>query len=103
MFNLMLQKIFIILIIIGTLFVVIGVARSYYSCPPNIIEYRYIPRTFKEEQDQPIPVSEIFADMFKTSTPWVASISTTKDRLTGQTNRYMINENDLNKNFVSQA
>lgn len=30
----------------------------------NEIVYKYIPRTFKEEQENPVSVSEIFSDMF---------------------------------------
>lgn len=29
------------------------------------IEYRYVPRTFKEEQAEPIKVSSLFSDMFE--------------------------------------
>lgn len=30
----------------------------------NTIQYKYIPRTFKEQQENPIRASEIFSDMF---------------------------------------
>lgn len=30
----------------------------------NTIEYKYIPRTFTQEQENPVNASEIFSDMF---------------------------------------
>jgi hypothetical protein len=35
------------------------------KCPPKDVIYKYIPRTFKEEQIDPVKVSEIFKDMFE--------------------------------------
>lgn len=29
------------------------------------IEYRYIPRTFKEEQEEPVYASDIYSNMFE--------------------------------------
>ena len=37
----------------------------------KIVEYRYIPRTFTEEQENPTKVSEIFDDMFNKSSPLI--------------------------------
>ena len=43
------------------------------QCPKPIIEYRHIPRTFKEEQNEPIPVDDIFGKMFSNPSPWMMS------------------------------
>lgn len=43
------------------------------NCPKPIIEYRYIPRTFEEEQDEPVFIDEIFNSMFAQSSPWMIS------------------------------
>ena len=56
--------ILIILLFFGILFVSIGWIKSEQFCPAPIIEYRYIPRTFKEEQENPTKVSDIFNNMF---------------------------------------
>jgi hypothetical protein len=72
-----------IIFVVSVIFLIIGVTKSYYKCPPNRIEYRYIPRTFKEEQDSPIPVSEIFNNMFKMPSPWLANVTTSPTRITG--------------------
>lgn len=60
-----------LLLFIGILFVSIGWIKSNQSCPAPIVEYRYVPRTFKEEQENPTKVSEIFDDMFNKSSPWI--------------------------------
>jgi hypothetical protein len=60
-----------LLLFIGLLFVSIGWIKSNQSCPAPIVEYRYVPRTFKEEQENPTKVSEIFEDMFNQDTPWM--------------------------------
>lgn len=42
-------------------------------CPKPTIKYRYIPRTFKEEQDEPIPIKDVFDTMFAKPSPWMIS------------------------------
>ena len=37
------------------------------------VEYRYIPRTFKEEQEEPVKVSNIFSEMFTKPAPFPIS------------------------------
>lgn len=49
-------------------FLLIGIYLIYNSvnkgtCTP-VIQYKYLPRTFQEEQLEPIKVSDIFSDMF---------------------------------------
>lgn len=39
----------------------------------DTITYKYLPRTFKEEQETPISVSEVFKDMFLKDTTRVRS------------------------------
>ena len=60
-----------LIMFLGLLFVSIGWIKSHQSCPAPIVEYRYIPRTFKEEQENPTKVSEIFTDMFNKPSPWL--------------------------------
>ena len=94
----MLIRIIQILVIIGIIFCIIGVTESYYSCPPNITTYRYIPRTFKEEQDSPIPITEIFNSMFNDPSPWVVGINTIRSKLTGKFVQY---DGDFNKSGIN--
>lgn len=87
------NKLFIVLLaIIGTTLIIISLTQMYTKCPESKIIYRYIPRTFQEEQDSPVPVSEIFEDMFKQPSPWVESTSTVRGR-TGEINKYFVSDN----------
>jgi hypothetical protein len=61
-------------------------------CPPPRIEYRFVPRTFKENSDDPIKVSEIFKSMFEKPTPFLNS-----------TSGRVVSKNNVNRFFVSQG
>ena len=54
------QSYLLILLIVAVVFMVIGYINQIKTCPPPVVEYRYIPRTFKEEQENPAKISEIF-------------------------------------------
>jgi hypothetical protein len=72
------KSVVLLIIFLGILFVVVEVVRinaGLTEKPPKII-YRYIPKTFEEEQIDPIPVSDIFETMFSQPSPWVASLKT---------------------------
>lgn len=58
----------IILLVIGCYVLYISIQSINLVCP-KIVEYRYIPRTFEEEQRDPIKPSVIFEDMFKLQQP----------------------------------
>lgn len=64
-----------VLVFIGILFITINVVKSEQVCPKQQIIYRYIPRTFDEEQEDPAYVSDIFKVMFSQQSPWVYSIN----------------------------
>lgn len=58
---------------------------------PKII-YRYIPRTFEEEQLEPVYVSEIFDVMFSREDPWVNSIRSYDERKQEKINQYFVTQ-----------
>lgn len=39
--------------------------------PTPQIEYRYVPRTFSQDQDNPVLVSQLFSNMFSEPSLWV--------------------------------
>jgi hypothetical protein len=80
-----------IIIIIAYTILIVGLTQMYYQCPPSKIIYKYVPRTFREEQESPVPVSEIFASMFNNQTPWIADTTSIHDRL-GNLNKYYISD-----------
>jgi hypothetical protein len=78
-------------VMIGIICITINLTSMYKTCPAQKIVYRYIPRSFEEEQDEPIPPSEIFFDLFNKPSPWVSGFALTK-----------FSKNDINKYFISQ-
>jgi len=73
------KSIIILIFIIGVIMVLVGYTRQYSICPNPRIEYRYIPRTFYDEQLSSENVLKQFSSMFEDTNPWV------KDRNIKQT------------------
>ena len=69
-----------ILFIISIIFITIDLTKSSFKCEEKKIEYKYVPRTFKEEQESPVPIDDIFGSMFETSSPWVGSFVETNKK-----------------------
>ena len=80
---------FIILIMFfaGSIFLSAGIATSY-SVPTNTTEFKFIPRSFKEEQESPVPLMDIYSKLFNDPSPWVNSFTST-DTLAKQDDEYM--------------
>jgi hypothetical protein len=73
------------IMLIGITFMIMGYVKTNQQCPPPIIKYRYIPRTFKNEQENPTPLYSIFGSMFTNASPWqqyVGYSSETNDNTT---------------------
>lgn len=87
------QILFIIMLFVAVTFIIIGYVKSQMHCPPPLIEYRYVPRTFREDQEEPVSQTDVFADMFLRATPWVNA------RLLGPTTE---RKTDINQFFVGQ-
>jgi len=64
------RSIVILFLLIGICLVVVGYVQSNQSCPPPVVEFRYVPRTFEEEQNLPRPVLSIFDQMFNGDDAW---------------------------------
>lgn len=88
--------IFITLLFVASSMIIIGYVKSQLHCKPPKIEYRYIPRTFKEEQENPTPVIDLYADMFATAGPWAnfRLLSTTNTRRT-EVNKFFLNQSKI--------
>lgn len=84
------------LIYLGIMMVTIGYVNQLKKCPPVKVEYRFIPRTFEEEQDNPVSTAQIFDNMFTDATPWIAGT-----RIGGE--RELKTNASINKYFISQA
>ncbi len=69
----------VLILLIACMFIIIDVTKMYYKCPPNKIEYRYIPRSFNDEQDDPVSIKSIYGIMFDRPSPWVNSFTDTSN------------------------
>ena len=65
------KSIIVLLTFIGIVAIIIGYINQIAQCPPPKVEYRYIPRTFEDEQNDPVKVSKLFRNMFEEPSVWV--------------------------------
>ena len=64
-----------VLLFLAVIMIVIDVTKINYKCPPNKIIYKYIPRSFEDEQENIPPLKDIFGKMFDNPSPWVNSFT----------------------------
>lgn len=88
----MTKNLIIILIFIGIVMIAIGLTKATQQLPPQQIIYRYIPRSFEEEQEDPVMVSDIFRTMFYLPDPWIGSINDVDTRKKEAINKYWISQ-----------
>jgi hypothetical protein len=90
----MYKSVILLTLFIGILLIAIETVRvqSGLKEPAPKIEYRYIPRTFEEEQLEPVFVSEIFETMFSQPSPWLLSVREYDQRKQEKVNQYFINQ-----------
>lgn len=88
------KSVIIMALFFGILFVIIEIVRIQAGMmeKEEKIIYRYIPRTFEEEQEDQIPISDVFNTMFSQPSPWVGSIRNYDEE----------KQEDVNKYFISQ-
>lgn len=88
------QVVIALVLFVGVLFVAVDITRikaGLTAKEPRVI-YRYIPRTFEEEQKNPILVSDIFETMFSQPSPWLQSIRTYDVRKQEKINKYFVSQ-----------
>lgn len=86
--------IFIIIIFIAIIMIIIDVTRikaGLVKQEPKII-YRYLPRTFEEEQLDPVYATDIFETLFSQPSPWVGAVRTYDRRKQEKINQYFISQ-----------
>jgi predicted transcriptional regulator YheO len=81
-----------ILLFIGILCITINLTQSSYQCPTTKIIYKYVPRTFDEEQREPVYPSDIFKTMFSQQSPWIRSISDLDTQKQEVMNKYFVSQ-----------
>jgi len=83
-----------VLFIIGLVLIIISLVMAYNKPEPQSTVYRYIPRTFIEDQENPVPLDDIFYTMFNNPSPWIMGVDV-------QRRKNDIGEN-INKYYVTQ-
>jgi len=74
----MLRVFVLILFFIGSVSLIVGYVNQFQTQSDGKVEYRFIPRTFKEAQNNPVPVTEIFDEMFNQTSEWVRDFKFSK-------------------------
>lgn len=90
----MYKALVIIIIFVGLIMIIMDVARikaGLVDKEPKII-YRYVPRTFEEEQMDPVFITDIFGTMFSRESPWVSSIKSYDERKQEKINQYFVTQ-----------
>lgn len=82
----------ILLIFVGILFMTISLVQTSTKCPEAKIIYRYVPRTFEEEQNEPVYPSDIFRTMFTQQSPWIRSVQGLDMKKKEAMNEYFISQ-----------
>jgi hypothetical protein len=59
------------LFLIGVIMIVLGYQKEYKKCPGPAIEYRFIPRTFYDEQLSSPNLLKEFSAMFEEENIWI--------------------------------
>ena len=69
------KSLILVLLIIGLVMIGVGYVKSNIQCPPPRIEYRYVPKSFNEEQQVHTPIMAMsgMSDMFGKEDPWLGS------------------------------
>lgn len=78
--------------IVGIVFMTINLVHLNLPTPETKIVYRYIPKTFQEEQCEQPFASDVFKTMFTQNTPWIDSIMDYDRRKTEAVNKYYISQ-----------
>jgi hypothetical protein len=82
----------VLLLFFGIILIIIDITKNITHKRQDKIIYRYIPRTFDEEQNDPTNVSDIFQTMFSLPSPWIASISNVDFRKQEEINKYFASQ-----------
>ena len=73
------KSIILLLAIIGIIIIASGYIQNNLQCPPPIVQYRYIQKTFDQEQETQKPLLSMAGinNMFENDSPWVQANSMT--------------------------
>jgi hypothetical protein len=81
-----------IILFIGIMLITINIVKNNKPVEKKVIEYRYIPRTFEEENAEPVYVSDIFKTMFSQQSPWIFSVQNYDNKKQEEVNKFFISQ-----------
>jgi hypothetical protein len=66
------KSIILLLAMIGVILIAVGFIQNSMQCPPGQVEYRYIPKTFDQEQQVHTPLLSMkgIYQTFEDDDPW---------------------------------
>ena len=64
------KSLIIVLLVIGVVLIAVGYTKENMQCPPPVVQFRYIPLTFDEQQSIHQPLVSVYSDMFTSPSPW---------------------------------
>ena len=69
------KTLILLLALAGIRFVAVGYTKSNLHCPPPVIEYRYVTKSFDDEQNNRQPIMSVggISSMFNEDSPWISS------------------------------
>lgn len=82
----------IVLLFVGILFIIVGLIKNNEKCPEEKIIYRYVPKNFEEEQNEPVYPSDIFRTMFTQQSPWIRSVEALDGKKSESINSFFISQ-----------
>jgi hypothetical protein len=80
------KSIVLLLFFVGFMFIIIGYQKQLNVLPNPKIEYRYIPRTFYDEQLSSGNVLKQFSSLFDSENPWIKDRNTNEDVVKDKSN-----------------
>ena len=71
------KAIVLIMAVIGIILIAVGYVKNNLQCPPPKIEYRYISKTFDDDQNVNTPILSVggMYSMFEDDSPWIVDNS----------------------------
>ena len=91
-YNMISKLLMLIIIFLGILSITVSIVKNEQKCPKEKIIYKYLPRTFEEEQSEPVYVSDIFRTMFSQESPWIRNLNGIETRKNEAINKYFISQ-----------
>lgn len=86
------KEILIFLLFMGILFIVVDIVKATFKCKEQKVVYRFLPKTYEEEWESPVSVTDIFDTMFSQPSPWIGSIGTYRRKKQESVNKYFISQ-----------